>query len=150
MRILEMLAENARTPITHIAKDLGVSDVAVKKRLEKLERDGIIDGYTIIVDPRKLGFKSIAYVGINVEPGKILDVARAVSQREDVVYVALTSGDHDIMVEIWATDSNEMGSKLNEISKLDGVKDLYPAIVLDVIRRKRPFPETFVKSLKSQ
>ncbi len=138
--ILVELAKNARIPATRIAKVLRISDVAVKKRLSKLEKEGVIKGYNIVVDPRKLGFSAVAYVGVNVGSDKILEVAQKLAARDDVVFAAITSGDHDVLVEIWAKDSLSMQEKLEEIRRMDGVQNVYPAIILDVIKEKGSFP----------
>jgi len=140
LKILLELAKDARTPLTHIAKLLNISDVAVKKRLERLEKEGIIKGYTVSVNPRALGFTRIAIIGINVEPGKILDVARKVSELSEAVYVALTSGDHDIVAELWCKDSEELAKIIDLIRGMPGVKDIYPAIILESVKEREPFP----------
>ena len=138
--ILVELAKNSRVPATRIARILGISDVAVKKRLAKLEKEGVIRGYNIVIDPRKLGFKAIAQVGVNVDSDRILEVAQRLASREDVVFVAVTSGDHDIMAEVWAEDSSDMQRKLQEIREIPGVRNIFPAIILDVIKEKESFP----------
>ena len=140
LKIIKMLAENSRISATKIARALGISDVAVKKRITKLERDEVIKGYRLEVDPKKLGFSSVAYVGVNVRPASLLDVARKLSLRDDVVFVALTSGDHDIMIELWAENGINMQSKLNEIKAIEGVSNVYPAIVLEVLKERKSIP----------
>ncbi len=140
LRILIELAKDARTPLTHIARILNISDVAVKKRLERLEREGVIKGYVINVNPRLLGFTRIALIGVNVEPGKILDVARKIADMKESVFVALTSGDHDVMVEVWCKDSEELANIIDRIRRLPGVKDIFPAIILELIKEREPFP----------
>jgi len=147
LKIIAMLAENSRTPSTRIARVLGISDVAVKKRIIKLEREGIIKGYRLEVDPLKLGYSSIAYVGVNVNSESLLDVAKELSRREDVVFVALTSGDHDVMLELWARDGSEMQLKLKEIRSIKGVRNVYPAIVLEVIKGRESVPKIITKPI---
>jgi len=134
MEILKFLMENSRTPLTEIAKRLGISDVAVKKRLRKLEEEGVIKKYTIIIDPSKLGFKNVSIVGIDVEPGKIFEVAEELSSRDYVKYVAITTGDHTLMIEIWAKNHNELTKILNEIEKMPGVKRICPSIIVETIK----------------
>jgi len=147
LKILSLLAQNSRTPSTRIARVLGISDVAVKKRIVKLEKEGVIKGYKLEVDPSKLGYSSVAYVGVNVNSESLLDVAKELSAREDVVFVALTSGDHDVMIELWARDGSEMQLKLKEIRSLEGVKNVYPAIVLEVIKGRESLPKIITKSV---
>lgn len=65
-RIIEVLKNNARTSYTEIAKILGLSDVAVLKRIRRLEQLGIIKRYTIVLDYKKLGYNIVSITGIDV------------------------------------------------------------------------------------
>lgn len=132
--IISMLLKNARVPITEIARKLGITDVAVKKRLEKLEKEGVILEYTIKVNPSKLGYESIAVVGLDVEPEHLLKAIDEIKGREYVKYLALTTGDHMLIAEIWAKNNNDLISKLNEISNIAGIKNVRPAIVLEILK----------------
>lgn len=126
--------ENSRTPVTEIARKLGITDVAVKKRLEKLEKEGVILGYTIKVNPSKLGYESIAIVGLDVEPEHLLKAIDEIKGRSYVKYLALTTGDHMLIAEIWAKNNSDLVSKLNEIGRIVGVKNVRPAIVLEILK----------------
>jgi len=130
-KILEILIQNARTSYTEIAKQIGLSDVAVIKRIKKLEELGIIKRYTIIVDPAKLGYKLVALVGIDTEPEFIFKIISELKKIESVRYIALTSGDHNIMVVVWAKDREELGEIHNKIMSMDGVKRVCPSIILE-------------------
>jgi len=138
LMIIKILALNARTPITRISRELGISDVAVKKRIEKLERSGVITGYSIGVSPRKLGFNSVAYVCIDVDSDKLFNTASYLASKDYITFLALTSGDFKILAEVWAKDSNELSTVLSDISKAEGVRRLNPLILLDVIKERRP------------
>ncbi|RLE60036.1 MAG: transcriptional regulator [Thermoprotei archaeon] len=133
-KIISILLENARLPFTDIAKKLGITDVAVKKRLKKLEKNGVIKKYTVIVDPSKLGYQDVALVGVDTEPDKILEVAEKLSEKEYSRFVYLTTGDHMIMVEIWAKNNTDLMKIIKEIGSLPGVKKVCPAIILDQIK----------------
>ncbi len=133
-RIIEILSRNARSTFTEIARELGITDVAVKKRLMKLEQRGVIKGYTVVVDPEKLGYKNVALIGVDTEPDKILEVARRLAEKKYSKNVYLTTGDHMIMVEVWAGENGDMMRIIEEIGKLEGVKKVCPAIVLEKIK----------------
>jgi Lrp/AsnC family transcriptional regulator for asnA, asnC and gidA len=142
--IIALLAKNARATITSIAKELKVSDVAVKKRIEKLERRGVILGYRIAVNPKALGYEAIAIVGVNTEPGKVIEVADALAKRPDTTFVAVTSGDHEVLAEVWAKDTKDMMAKLKEIASLSGVTNVYPAFIVDVVKHHTCVPGEFI------
>ena len=133
--IIEMLTKDARTPLTKIAKKLGITEAAVRKRLKNLEERGIILGYTTVVNPAMLGYGSVSLTGIDTEPDKFLDVAKKVCEYDFARSVYITSGDHMIMVEIWAKDGDELTRIISDvIGKMDGVRRVCPAIVLEKMK----------------
>ncbi|MEM1622654.1 MAG: Lrp/AsnC family transcriptional regulator [Sulfolobales archaeon] len=143
--ILALLAKNARATITSIANVIKISDVATKKRLQKLESNKVVLGYRVIVDPRELGYEAVALIGINAEPGKVVEIADMLSSRQDTTFVAITSGDHEIMVEVWAKSTKDLLSKIKEIEGLSGVKELCPAIIVNVVKQHTSVPEEFLR-----
>ncbi len=134
LRIVQILLERGRASYTDIARELGVSDVAVIKRIRKLEQIGVIKGYRAVVDPKKLGYSAVSITGIDVEPEHLFTVINTLKNKEYVKYLALTTGDHSVMMVIWARNGSELGRIHKEISKLDGVKRVCPAIILDVVK----------------
>ncbi|ABN69161.1 transcriptional regulator, AsnC family [Staphylothermus marinus F1] len=140
MKILKILMENARATYNEIAKRVGLSDVAVIKRIRRLEKDGVIKKYTIIVDPKKLGYSKVSITGINVDPASLFKVIQVLKDKPYIKYIAITSGDHSLIAVIWGKDSNDIMRIHKEIEQLEGVQKLYPSIVLDVIKEDCPLP----------
>ncbi|MEM1619450.1 MAG: Lrp/AsnC family transcriptional regulator [Fervidicoccaceae archaeon] len=133
-KIIETLLRDSRTPFSRIARDLGLSDVAVLKRVRKLERLGVIEGYTVRVDPRKLGYEVVSITGIDVEPERLVGVLEELKSIDCVKYLAMTSGDHAIIAIIWARDFEELSSITKKISELPGVKRVCPAVVTGIYK----------------
>lgn len=96
LKIIKELTENARKPFRQIALKLGLSDVAVIKRVRKLEAQGVIRRYVPIVNPASLGYNKVSYTGVNVKPEKLFEVVSKLKEKEYVKYLAITSGDHEI------------------------------------------------------
>ncbi|WFO74953.1 Lrp/AsnC family transcriptional regulator [Desulfurococcaceae archaeon MEX13E-LK6-19] len=134
MKIIEILMSNARSSYSEIAKVLGVSDVAIIKRVRKLEQQGIIKKYTILVDPKKLGYEAVSITGVDVNPEYLFKTVSILKEKDYVKYLALTSGDHQIIATIWAKTRDELAQILDEISKMPGVKRVCPAVILDVVK----------------
>ena len=65
--ILNFLMEDAKRPILEIAKNIGITGAAVHQRLRKLEKSGLIEGSRLIIDPRLLGYKTMAFVGVYLD-----------------------------------------------------------------------------------
>ncbi len=133
-KIIKMLEGNSRISYGDIARGIGISDVAVIKRIRKLEQLGVIKKYTIVVDPKKLGFNSVSITGIDAEPEHIFNIVEYLKEREYVKYLALTSGDHVIIAIIWARDGGELAKIHKEVSGLTGVKRVCPAMILEVLK----------------
>jgi len=121
IKLLEILASNARATYTDMARVIGISDVAVMKRVKRLE-SRLIKRYTIVVDPRRLGFKIVSLTGIDIEPDKLFNILEYLKNRDDVKGLWLTTGDHTLMAVIWARDENEIAKIHNDISMIPGVK----------------------------
>ncbi len=128
--------EDCRKPFRDVAKSLKLSDVAVIKRVRRLESMGVIRKYALIVDPFKLGYTKISFTGVNVKPERMFEVMEKLKEKEYVKYMAVTTGDHEIIAVIWAKDSEELLKYHEEIKKMEGVTDIYPAILIDVIKNK--------------
>ena len=133
--ILEFLRKNARTPFLDIAKKLRISESTIRKRVKTLEKIGVIKKYSAIVEPSKLGYGSVALVGIDVKPEKFLDVARRLTEFENVKFVATSTGDHMIMTEIWMENSNDLRDFIStKIGNIEGVTRTCPAILMERLK----------------
>jgi len=134
-RIIEMLEEDGRESFKEIAEALNVSEAAVRKRVQALLRNGVIKKFTIKVDHAKIGMNTVAIVGIDVDPTKLLDTAQKLCEFKEIRCVATSSGDHMIMLEIWARNSRELTKLISEkIGTLEGVKKICPAMILEKLK----------------
>lgn len=133
--ILEILRKNARTPFLEIAKKLRISESTIRKRVKGLEKNGIIKKYSTIVEPSKLGYGSVALVGIDVKPEKFLEVAKKLTDYDNVKFVATSTGDHMIMTEIWMENSNDLRNFIaTKIEGIEGVTRTCPAILMERLK----------------
>jgi len=133
LKILRRMSENARITFTELAKEVNLSDVAVIKRVKRLE-GSIVKRYTISVDPRKLGYRIVSFTGIDVEPERLFEVIEKVRNRGYVMGLWLTTGDHQLMTMVWARDEEDMAKIHKELSEINGVKRVCPAIVLKTLK----------------
>lgn len=135
LEIIAALQKDARTPFLEISKRLRMSESAVRKRVKRLERDGVIERYTVRVNPSKLGYNAVAVVGLDVAPDKYLEIVRVLASFNEVKSVTTSTGDHVIMAEVWAHDNQELTDiVLQKIGKLEGVMKVCPAIVLERVK----------------
>ncbi|WP_423792207.1 winged helix-turn-helix transcriptional regulator [Methanocaldococcus indicus] len=135
LKILKILMENGRMSYTEIAKKLNTSESSIRKRVKKMEEEGIIKGYSVIIDPSKLGYNVVALTGFDTEPDKFLYVAKELCKFDEVKKVFTSTGDHMIMAEIWAKDGKEFSDLIfNKLGKIEGVKKICPAIILEQLK----------------
>jgi len=134
LEILRLLRENSRMPFLRMAEMLGVSETAVRKRVRKLEREGVIRRYTIEMDLRKLGFKVNALIGVDTRPEHYLSTLERLRGMEEVMSLYSSSGDHMILIESWFRDSEELTEFVRRLESLEGVTRVCPAIILEKIK----------------
>jgi Lrp/AsnC family transcriptional regulator for asnA, asnC and gidA len=128
--ILSTLLADSRTPYVRLARRLGISETAIRKRVKNLEDSGIIQRFTIQVDPTDLGYGSAAIIGIDTEPDAISKTCEKISKMKNVQYCTLSSGDHMIMFEVWCKDNKELARLIDHTKRMDGITKVCPAILL--------------------
>ena len=135
MKILNILMRDGRKPYTEIAKELGTSESSIRKRVRKMEDEGIIKGYKVEVEPSKIGYNVVALTGFDTNPADFLTVANKLCEFDEVKKVWTSTGDHMIMTEIWARDGRELSEILfNKVGKIEGIKKVCPAIILEQLK----------------
>ncbi|MBM7171270.1 MULTISPECIES: Lrp/AsnC family transcriptional regulator [Streptomyces] len=121
LAIIEQLQEDGRRPYAAIGKAVGLSEAAVRQRVQKLLDQGVMQ-IVAVTDPLTVGFRRQAMVGINVE-GDVDPVADAVAAMPEAEYVVMTAGSHDLLVEIVCEDDDHLLDVINKrIRALPGVR----------------------------
>ena len=131
--IIRSLMNNARTPILEIAKRIGVSGAAIHQRLRKLENSELIEGSKIIINPKVLGYKTMAFIGIYLEKaGDNADVVRELKKIPEVIESHYTTGNWSILTKILCVDNENLMQILNKkIQTINGVSRTETYISLD-------------------
>jgi Lrp/AsnC family transcriptional regulator for asnA, asnC and gidA len=119
--LIEALQRDGRLPYTRLAEQVGLSEAAVRQRVQRLIESGVTQ-IVAVTDPMTLGFRRIAMIGLNVE-GDTRAVADAIAKIPDVDYVVLVSGSFDVLVEVVCEDDDHLLKLLNdEIRAISGVR----------------------------
>ena len=132
--LIKLLMKNSRTPYVKLGELLGVSETAIRKRIRKLEEDGVIRRYTIEVDPKKLGFKVNALIGLDTVSERFIAVIEELKAMEEVLGLYSASGDHMILLECWFKDSDELARFVKRLESIRGVTRVCPAIILEKLK----------------
>jgi Lrp/AsnC family transcriptional regulator for asnA, asnC and gidA len=136
--ILSCLQQDGRMSFTVIAEKLKVSIGTIRTRFNKLLDDGTIN---IVgrVNPAKVGFHSYAHIAIFVRPATLKEsVAEQISKLPEVSFLAMTSGDYDLEVDVMCRDNDHLVDVVNELSKINGVHQTKTTIYFKVYKYAQP------------
>ena len=129
--IIAQLQEDGRRPYTRIGAAVGLSEAAVRQRLQQLIGAGVLQ-LVAVTDPMTLGMRRVAMVGIAAE-GDVRAVANAVSDVPEVDYVVLTAGSFDLLIEVVCQDDDHLFALLNDrIRAIPGVRSTETFVYLSL------------------
>ncbi|MFI0736519.1 Lrp/AsnC family transcriptional regulator [Streptomyces sp. NPDC021100] len=121
LAIIEQLQEDGRRPYAAIGKAVGLSEAAVRQRVQKLLDQGVMQ-IVAVTDPLTVGFRRQAMIGINVE-GDLDPVADALTAMDEVEYVVVTAGSFDLLIEVVCEDDDHLLDVINKrVRVLPGVR----------------------------
>jgi Lrp/AsnC family leucine-responsive transcriptional regulator len=144
-RILSLLQQDARLPNAEIARRVGMAPSATLERLRKLEERGVIQGYEVRLDPRKLGLGLTAFIYVrSQDKAGELDTGDRLKQHPNVLEVHHIAGEDCYLVKVRAIDTEDLGRMLRtEISQMPSVSSTRTTIVLGTLKEsaRMPVPE---------
>lgn len=130
--IIEALQGDGRRPYSRIAAELGVSEGSVRYRVGRLEEAGILQ-VVGIADPLKVGFNTMALVGVRVEPGKLPQVCAELARLPQTSYVAMVTGAFDVFAEVICRDPADFRSFLTDhVHAIDGIRAAESFMILEL------------------
>ena len=130
--LLALLQANARESTANLARKLGVARTTVLARLARLERDGVIVGYTVRLGQDVTDRAVHAYVGIAIEPKSARDVTRRLARLPELRQLSSVSGQFDYIALLRAESMARLDALLDEIGEIDGVTKTTTSVVLAV------------------
>jgi DNA-binding Lrp family transcriptional regulator len=133
-RIVALLRENARRSFKDIGSHVHLSAPAVKRRVDRLEHEGVIRGYTATVDHATFGMHAEAFVDLFCDgrmPGDA--IKRAVAKEPGVVSAHTVAGEASAMLHVMAEDTRDLELALERIRKVEGVDRTVTEVVLSTL-----------------
>jgi Lrp/AsnC family transcriptional regulator for asnA, asnC and gidA len=137
-KIVNCLQQDGRMSLTVMAEKMGVSVGTIRTRVNKLIEEKTI---SIIgrVDPDKVGFHSYAHIAVYVRPATLKEqVAQNIAQLPEVSFLAMTSGDYDLEVDVMCRDNDHLVDFVNKISSYEGVYHTKTTIYFKVYKYAQP------------
>jgi len=125
------LKEDSRASYTDLAKELSISDVAVKKRIDKLTSQGIIENFSINLDYKKLGKPLRAFMLLKCIPNESDRVKKHLVKNQDVLQILPTLGTYDFLIEAISEDVEKLRALAEEgIGNIKGVTEIRTLVVV--------------------
>jgi DNA-binding Lrp family transcriptional regulator len=128
--LLALLKTNARTPVSELARQLGVSRTTVQDRLKRLEDSGVIAGYGVRLGKGSSADGIMAHVELSVEPRMTGDVVRALLKMPQVETLYTVSGKYDLIAQVRAPTTDRIDRALDDIGVIEGITRTESAIIL--------------------
>jgi len=114
-KILTMITQNARIPYLEVARECNVSGAAIHQRIQKLTKMGVITGSRFTVEPRKIGYKTCAYMGIFLDKASLYrEVLEKLKKIPEITQCHYTTGNYSIFIKIYTKDNEHLKTVLTD------------------------------------
>ena len=121
--IVEAMRKDGRVAFSQIAEQLNVSAGMIRLRYNRLVEEGYLR-VVAISTPLRLGYKTMAMIGIRVDGSRLLEAAEKISKLEEVIYLVVTSGRFDIFAEVVCRDQDHLLEFISgKLSRIEGVRE---------------------------
>ncbi|NWH07933.1 MAG: Lrp/AsnC family transcriptional regulator [Alphaproteobacteria bacterium] len=131
-RLIAALRANARAPVAALARQLGLARSTVQERIARLERDGVIAGYTVRLGAETLGRQIGAHVMISVDPKQNERVVASLKRIPAIRSLSAVSGTYDLIAVLGAETTAEIDAVLDQIGHMQGIDRTMSSIILSV------------------
>ncbi|MBQ0151658.1 MAG: Lrp/AsnC ligand binding domain-containing protein [Chryseobacterium sp.] len=120
--IIYMLMDSAKSSLAYISKQVGISTTAVHQRIKKLEHAGVIENSISFLNPRKIGYKVVSYIGMFLDqPSHYPELVKSLNDVNEVVEAHYTTGNYTIFIKVLCKDNDHLMEILSKLQKLKGV-----------------------------
>ncbi len=141
LAIIEYLKKDARTSFREIARKLGVSPDTIVNRFRMLQKKGIIQGSTVVINPEKIGYRSMVALMIDAEPEHSTQVLNKLIEIKDIILATKVVGDCDLMAIGVVRDFEHLHDLIVKVATIPHVKDIQVAFW---VRNMKICPEFFI------
>jgi Lrp/AsnC family transcriptional regulator, leucine-responsive regulatory protein len=115
VQLLQFLRVDARTSIADLARSLNMSAPSISERLRRLEESGVIQIFTIEVDPKRLGYALAFYIRIRPLPGLLSKVVSVISEIEEIVECDRITGDDCFIAKAYIQSTDDLERIIDQI-----------------------------------
>lgn len=117
LKLIELLQKNARYPLKHLAEKVFLSTPAVSARIERLEESGVITGYSVQIDPLKLGYNIKAFINLEMTPKQKTEFYPFISACPNVLECNCVTGKYSMLIKVAYHTTVELDIFIGELQK---------------------------------
>jgi len=142
-KIISMITQNARIAYLEVARACNVSGAAIHQRIQKLTNMGVITGSKFMIEPKKIGFKTCAYIGIFLDKASLYkDVLRELEKIPEVTQCHYTTGNYSVFIKLFTRDNEHLKTILTDkLQSIPGIARTETFISLEEgFNRSIPIP----------
>ena len=132
--IIVVLCDDARTSLRKISEKIGVSLGAVSNRVKKLEKNGVIKGYTVLLDADKIGWELTVVIGIRIQKGRLIEIQEKIAKDRRVYAVYDVTGNYDSMIVAKASNRKDLDDLSKNVLSIEGVERSVTHLVLNTVK----------------
>ena len=135
-KIIRVLEKDARTSLRKISELVDVSLGTVSNRVKKMERNGVIMGYSVILNPDEIGWELNVVIGLRIQKGRLIEIQEKIAKDSRVHGVYDVTGDFDSMVIARAKNRKDLDDLSKNVLSIDGVERSITHLVLNTVKEK--------------
>jgi|TARA_B110000240_G_scaffold190795_1_gene232442 Lrp/AsnC family transcriptional regulator for asnA, asnC and gidA len=135
-KIIRVLGKDARTSLRKISELVDVSLGTVSNRVKKMEKKGIIEGYSVILNPDHIGWELNVVIGLRIQKGRLIEIQEKIAKDSRVYGVYDVTGDFDSMILARAKNRKDLDDLSKNVLSIDGVERSITHLVLNTVKEK--------------
>jgi Lrp/AsnC family transcriptional regulator for asnA, asnC and gidA len=135
--ILYHLRQNSRMSFLEMARLTGISDATIQFRLKRMKANGVIDKFTVIVNPFATGYAVTAIMLVKTEADKHGKAKISLVNIPEISEVYSVLGEYDLFLKVWSRSLEELNTTINDkIRSIDGIEELVEIVVVEIAKEE--------------
>jgi DNA-binding Lrp family transcriptional regulator len=135
--ILRHLRQNSRIRFLEMSRLTGISDATIQFRLKRMKAQGVIDKFTVILNPSATGYTVTAIILVKTEADKHGKIKDSLVEMPEISEVYSVLGEYDLFIKVWSRSLEELNAIINDkIRFIDGIEDLVEIVVVEIAKEE--------------
>ncbi|AJF60708.1 MAG: Lrp/AsnC family transcriptional regulator [Candidatus Diapherotrites archaeon] len=139
-KIIQHLLQDGRSSFSSIAKDVNLTDVAIKKRVERLKRKGVISAITADLNLKVLGYENPIFVQIRSEISKNKELIKRLKEFDYIIELHQVLGEYNLLAKLVVPNLSLAEKFIEKLGVLDGVLDIKTLVILSELKKTNSLP----------